>query len=84
MTPIAVRSQQITFLRHIERELAPEGIEIRRANGNVGELRLAVWYQGSSGQPVHVVVQSATFAKTDAEQIANSIRTALKDGAVRQ
>ena len=72
------------FIRDLEQELAPEGIDVRQANANVGEIRLTAWYQGSGGQPLLVTLPRPPVSRTEAQAVANTIRAALKADAPRE
>lgn len=72
------------LIRDLEHELAPEGIDVRQANANVGEIRLSAWYQGSTGQPLLVTLPRLNLSRTEALSVANTIRAALKADAPRE
>jgi len=76
-------STLLAFVHAIGQELAPEGIDLRQVNTNVGELRLAAWYQGAIDQPVVVTVSLPPFSRSEAQNVANVIRAALHGEAPR-
>ena len=84
LSPARLPYTLANFMRDLEQELAPQGIDVRQANANVGEIRLTAWYQGSTGQPLLVTLPRPTMSRTEAQALANTIRAALKADAPQQ